>query len=286
MTGIDEEFLTGKKSLKSASIAKRMSWAASRTTTRPEDIAYSLIGIFLINMPMLYGEGGRAFLRLQEEIMKVSDDQSLFAWTDEEASDDTHYGLLARHPSCFRHSRNIVPYQDWGEDDRDLFSMSNRGVRIEVDLSPLDGINLYKASLRCLAASPSRNASSLAIYLEKAPAGISRFARVKARQLSEHSGRAKSTVVYVQRTELTPDVKNAIIQEVIAFGQLFLPDLLGWKLWAYVPVDSRARHLVKVEVSHEYVSSDRQESLHPFLPSCEIINRNEKKVCCALRSRN
>jgi hypothetical protein len=43
--------------LDSASIAQRMSWASRRQTTRVEDIAYCLLGIFGINMPLLYGEG-------------------------------------------------------------------------------------------------------------------------------------------------------------------------------------------------------------------------------------
>lgn len=62
------------------SVATRMSWAAKRQTTRVEDIAYCLLGLFDINMPLIYGEGEKAFRRLQEEIMKSSDDQSLFAW--------------------------------------------------------------------------------------------------------------------------------------------------------------------------------------------------------------
>ncbi|EJF58106.1 hypothetical protein DICSQDRAFT_139748 [Dichomitus squalens LYAD-421 SS1] len=63
-------------------VAARMAWAANRETTRPEDEAYSLMGIFGIFMPALYGEGRNAFLRLQEEIMKRSQDFSIFAWGD------------------------------------------------------------------------------------------------------------------------------------------------------------------------------------------------------------
>ncbi|GAP90934.2 putative vegetative incompatibility protein het-e-1 [Rosellinia necatrix] len=62
------------------SIAQRMSWVADRVTSRQEDIAYSLLGIFDINMPLLYGEGNKAFLRLQQEIIKATDDQSILAW--------------------------------------------------------------------------------------------------------------------------------------------------------------------------------------------------------------
>lgn len=43
-----------------------MRWAASRETKRLEDMAYCLLGIFNVNMPLLYGEGRRAFIRLQE----------------------------------------------------------------------------------------------------------------------------------------------------------------------------------------------------------------------------
>ena len=61
------------------SVAQKMSWAAGRATTRLEDEAYYLMGLFDVNMPLLYGEGGKAFLRLQQEILKQSDDDSLFA---------------------------------------------------------------------------------------------------------------------------------------------------------------------------------------------------------------
>lgn len=83
ITGIEEAILTGGN-LDHASVAKKMSWASRRVTTRTEDIAYCLLGIFGVNMPLIYGEGEKAFLRLQEEIIKESDDQSLLAWGLEE----------------------------------------------------------------------------------------------------------------------------------------------------------------------------------------------------------
>jgi hypothetical protein len=64
------------------------------------------MGIFGINMPMLYGEGERAFIRLQEEIMKVSGDHSLFAWE----SPKYHGGLLATSPAAFAKSGQIIPF--------------------------------------------------------------------------------------------------------------------------------------------------------------------------------
>lgn len=65
-TGITYESMIRPKD---SSIATKMSWASNRRTTRVEDIAYCLMGLFDINMPLLYGEGQKAFMRLQYEIM-------------------------------------------------------------------------------------------------------------------------------------------------------------------------------------------------------------------------
>ncbi|TBU62258.1 hypothetical protein BD310DRAFT_87820 [Dichomitus squalens] len=80
VTGIDVDILTHRKSLDDVSVACRMSWASKRRTTRAEDMAYSLMGIFGVNMPTIYGEGSDAFIRLQEEILRRTPDQSLFVW--------------------------------------------------------------------------------------------------------------------------------------------------------------------------------------------------------------
>ncbi|KAL1835950.1 hypothetical protein VTJ49DRAFT_5842 [Mycothermus thermophilus] len=77
---VDECFVTHAVPIAQASAAKRMYWASKRQTTRVEDIAYCLLGIFNVNMPLLYGEGTRAFKRLQQEIIKTWNDQSIFAW--------------------------------------------------------------------------------------------------------------------------------------------------------------------------------------------------------------
>jgi Heterokaryon incompatibility protein (HET) len=79
-TGIHIEILYDGD-VKSVCVAQRMSWASRRETTREEDIAYCLMGIFDVNMPLLYGEGEKAFLRLQEAIINTTDDHSIFAWT-------------------------------------------------------------------------------------------------------------------------------------------------------------------------------------------------------------
>jgi hypothetical protein len=58
-------------------VSEKMSWAAKRQTTRVEDMAYCLLGLFEINMPLLYGEGPNAFMRLQEEIIRKVTDESI-----------------------------------------------------------------------------------------------------------------------------------------------------------------------------------------------------------------
>ncbi|KAH9936784.1 heterokaryon incompatibility protein-domain-containing protein, partial [Epithele typhae] len=78
-TGVSAEVLRFKNSFTDASIATRISWAAHRETTRTEDGAYSLFGLFGVNMPTLYGEGRSAFCRLFTEILKTSrPDPSIF----------------------------------------------------------------------------------------------------------------------------------------------------------------------------------------------------------------
>ncbi|KAI9148200.1 Vegetative incompatibility protein [Paramyrothecium foliicola] len=80
------------------SIGRRMAWASHRTTIKLEDMAYSLLWLFGLNMPLLYGKGDTAIIRLQEEIMKKSDDPYIFVWKNK--SNDPS-GLLAKSPSDF-----------------------------------------------------------------------------------------------------------------------------------------------------------------------------------------
>ncbi|KAI0372289.1 hypothetical protein BV20DRAFT_1064414 [Pilatotrama ljubarskyi] len=65
ITGIDWAILVHRESLGSVSVARRLSWASGRKTSREEDEAYSLLGIFGVHMPTIYGEGYNACIRLQ-----------------------------------------------------------------------------------------------------------------------------------------------------------------------------------------------------------------------------
>jgi hypothetical protein len=135
-TNIPEDVVKDPSYMQSTSIANRMSWAADRQTTRVEDVAYSLLGIFNVNMPLLYGEGKKAFIRLQEEILRESDDQSIFAWEwskEDPAEDSWFSGPLADSPGKFGKSGNIIPLPSTAE--RQPYAMTNKGLRIEIDLT-------------------------------------------------------------------------------------------------------------------------------------------------------
>ncbi|RSL90252.1 hypothetical protein CDV31_015732, partial [Fusarium ambrosium] len=171
ITGVEERFLhtaeawgdSERARLDSASVAQRMSWASRRETTRIEDTAYCLLGIFGINMPLLYGEGPKAFIRLQEQILMSSDDQSLLAWNfdglkiEELEGDGSSWfassrydlgfaGLLATSPSAFVTCGNITRVNlgiltpPW--------SLTNKGLRLELPLGYSSGVTPY-AFLQC-----------------------------------------------------------------------------------------------------------------------------------------
>lgn len=80
-------------------VREKLGWMAARRTTKKEDRAYCLLGILDLRLPVLYGEGERAFIRLQDEIMKNTDDTGIFDWVGEPSSLNSY---LARSPSCFR----------------------------------------------------------------------------------------------------------------------------------------------------------------------------------------
>ncbi|KAF2652884.1 HET-domain-containing protein, partial [Lophiostoma macrostomum CBS 122681] len=124
VTGISIEVLKDRTTMSHLCIAERMSWASARRTTRPEDAAYSLMGLFGINMAVLYGEGlENAFGRLQGEIMKTSFDQTIFAWR----GPYNNSGLLAHSPADFARTPKLGL---WGRAPLSPFSMTNVGLHI------------------------------------------------------------------------------------------------------------------------------------------------------------
>jgi ankyrin repeat protein len=170
-TGIPEGILAGSDDLERISIAQRMSWAAKRETKRLEDRAYCLMGIFGINMPLLYGEGERAFLRLQEEIMKISDDHSLFAWR----SSDNRGGLLATSAASFLGSHNIVQSNPFDAFNSPL-TMSSRGIYLEVRFMGKGRRGLGLAILHCK--ERGGEGKLIAIYVRDLFLTMEKFSRV------------------------------------------------------------------------------------------------------------
>ena len=113
---------------KRACVAQKMSWASGRQTSRVEDVAYSLLGLFDVNMPLLYGEGRKAFYRLQLEIIKQSDDESIFAWIAGRNLSLT--GMLAPWPDAFKSSGMIMLSVD--KHLRPPFAMTNKGLEMRI----------------------------------------------------------------------------------------------------------------------------------------------------------
>jgi hypothetical protein len=113
-----------------ASAATKMSWAAQRETKRVEDKAYSMLGIFDVNMPLIYGEGMKAFRRLQEEIIKRDNDLTLFAWDTPDGMPQGLLSPLASSPGAFAKSGAITRYTD----DFAEFSVTNKGLLISGDI--------------------------------------------------------------------------------------------------------------------------------------------------------
>lgn len=131
-TGISPEILQDTRLLSQTPVAHKMSWAASRQTTRPEDIAYCLIGIFDVKMVFIYGEGREsAFYRLQEEIIRRTNDMSIFAWRSV-SSGETYRGVLASGPEEFldgplyRRTRGSLNTPE--------YTVTNKGIRIHTHL--------------------------------------------------------------------------------------------------------------------------------------------------------
>ncbi|KAH8668770.1 heterokaryon incompatibility protein-domain-containing protein [Xylariales sp. PMI_506] len=172
ITSIGIEILRNSQLLDSVPIAKRMSWVAGRTTTRPEDIAYCLLGLFDINMPLLYGEGQKAFLRLQEEICRRSKDLTLFAWETATSTASRYHGLFAQSPDDFAGAKNFERHATRTPFTKEV-RLTNKGLCIEemeLRFSPGQGIFM---NLEC--SRPPDVAATLHIRLTKTMDGYVRI---------------------------------------------------------------------------------------------------------------
>ncbi len=207
ITGIETEVLLASEHrnveelLKQLPLARRMSWAAKRETTRAEDLAYCLLGIFGVNLPLLYGEGERAFVRLQEEIVKNSNDLSLLAWRLSRGGtpiDHDHgCGVFAQHPRYFEASDKLTLINDvkFMPD----FSMTNKGLKIYTRLhfDHLEGLHVLV--INCNDASSSKE--TLGIYLRHQGASV--------------YARARPAVFALDQYRIIPEIKSIFLSKSI-----------------------------------------------------------------------
>lgn len=190
-------------------IAQRMSWAARRKTTRIEDQAYSLMGLFNVNMPMLYGEGEKAFIRLQEEIIRYSADQSIFVWPgiisryDKAEMYDVTYrrleGLLATSPAAFSLCGDIV--WEAGVSTQRPFSVTNLGLSVELLLRQCS-MDVYEARLNCFVESDSGR-KPIAIFLRQTD---------QDGQFVRHIHNGALTGIWEEKTREQLDVRVNVVQ--------------------------------------------------------------------------
>ncbi|KAI1349672.1 HET-domain-containing protein [Xylaria sp. FL0043] len=152
ITGIEDWHMyslhTMDITLKHVSVATKLSWVSRRSTTRTEDMAYCLLGLLDVNMPLLYGEGHRAFLRLQEEFLKKSFDSSILLWGfGLDRSDIQNFGAgfnpscLASTPRLFYGFRNIALVEsDHLLDSRpgEIWALTPYGLRVELPVLQVD----------------------------------------------------------------------------------------------------------------------------------------------------
>ncbi|OTB13628.1 hypothetical protein K445DRAFT_161904 [Daldinia sp. EC12] len=162
-----------RRYLPSIPACQKMSWASKRKTTKKEDMAYCLIGIFGINnMYPRYGEGGRAFIRLQEEIVRQTSDLTLFAWVVNDLNDDIEHsdhifkfhqalhGIFACHPREFTSANNIKPMQHIMYNDE--ITITSKGVKFTTALWGTGPDSLFAMPLYCYDQTPSQ---PLAIHM-------------------------------------------------------------------------------------------------------------------------
>ena len=229
ITRIDGQVLRDSSVLADIPVARRMSWAATRVTTRVEDTAYCLLGIFDISMPMLYGEGKKAFIRLQEEIAKETNDLTLFAWQARDAGVQKYRGVLATSPAEFLNANSIIV----GDDKRfsDEFDMTNKGLRINSWLGTGPGESTVRTLNCSLREDPTQQ---IGIYLTMH--GASLYARSQpdkfllqsqselARQpnsriLQTQQMSGKADTIYISKS-LTPS-RSVSLDKARQYGFLF-----------------------------------------------------------------
>lgn len=198
ITAIPTDCIEYQFMLHTKCIAQRLSWAAKRETTRTEDIAYCLLGLVGVNMPLLYGEGEKAFLRLQQEIIRQSDDESIFAWRYVSPPPGYMAGILAPHVSFFSNSQGVR----LTEGKRAPYSITNKGLELRSQATYVPSVGVYILPLHCeysivLQAGKGRSAQCAVVIRAEGDS----YYRVSASRMGEHL----SSMYVGQETEHVPE---------------------------------------------------------------------------------
>lgn len=172
----DENLRFLRQQLEAIAASARMRWAQGRETTRGEDLAYCLMGLFDVNMPLLYGEGEeKAFTRLQREIITVRSDQSILAWTNakHDGRTDTCTSILAPTPRVRFLSAAKEPFPTLSSQGN--LSLQGNKVQATVFLGKARFAGSHRAesfaaALQFQAAGAPGYLSGPALHLERLPA--------------------------------------------------------------------------------------------------------------------
>lgn len=183
ITGIHRDAILYPNRVPFFSIAARMSWAKGRKSSKGEDRVYALMGLFGVNLPIVYGEGEKkTFIKLQHSIMRTSDDQSILAWQSVSSPSSPHTSdPFADSPDCYADCGNVyrIPHSQWSEyctkyycSPSDIgprldFSVTNTGLRIGLPLRRREE-DMFDAVLACARGVGVWNGDEYVINLEEA----------------------------------------------------------------------------------------------------------------------
>ncbi|KAI3327160.1 HET-domain-containing protein [Xylariaceae sp. AK1471] len=151
ITGIRSCYIGGDPNLTLVPVAEKLSWVSNRHTTRMEDMAYCLLGLLDVNMPLLYGEGHKAFLRLQEEFLKKQHDPSILYWglgmshlEIKNITAGSPRSFLATTPQLFRGwgtADKIMDHHSENKASRLTWTVTPHGLHMELPILPVDTWN-------------------------------------------------------------------------------------------------------------------------------------------------
>lgn len=198
------------------------------------------MGLFDVNMPILYGEGKvKAFHRLQLEIIQKIPDQSLFAWRRAPSQDGiTDSGLLADSPKDFIDSLHILcflapPIQS--------YSMTNMGLKIGLQLLPREGannghvfaaLNCWKCAersciydiaieLRQIRGIDSKHSDS--VVYRRARCDVLEFTKIEDEDTSRPSDPAKITKIHVLEDAQMDHIEEMVYGTKEAKRYIYVP---------------------------------------------------------------